>query len=159
EGAVQALVKEKVRTWLESAPRRERPRRTAVLLGLVAVVNVGAGPSAAGFGIVAERRLEFLEQIGCRPEVAVVVVPPGRGLLHLLAHFQAVPTVEGVAFDVDRVDFLAAEDLVERLLDRRRAGSRGAGDRDDGVLDRHLGWIRASELIGGGDRVSRKEER
>ena len=45
--------------------------------------------------------------------------------------------MERVALDVDGVDLLAAEDLLECPLDRRRAGSRGAGDRNDGMLDRH----------------------
>ena len=65
--------------------------------------------------------------------------------------------MEGVALDIDGVDLLAAEDLVERHLDRRRPGPGGSGDRDDGVLDRHLrAKARISSITGAGDRAWRR---
>ena len=118
---MEALVKQEIGTGLEVAPGGERPRRQAVQFGLLGVVHVSAGAPDASLGIVAEGRLEFLEQIGRRPEVAVVVVALRRCFLHLLAHFQAVPAMEGVALDEDGIDLLAAENLVERVPDRCRA--------------------------------------
>ena len=65
--------------------------------------------------------------------------------------------MEGVALDVDRVDLLAAEDLLERSLDRRRPGPGGAGDRDDGMLDRHRGQeFQGSRVTGAGARAWRR---
>jgi len=68
-----------------------------------------------------------------------MVVAPFGGFRHLLAHFEAVPTMERVALDVHGIDLLATEDLLERFFDRRGAGPRGAGDHDDRMLDRHCG--------------------
>ena len=137
DGAVQAFVKEKVRTWLKLLPRCEGPGQAAVLLKLEQVMNVGARAPAASLRIGAECRLELLEQIGVVAEVTVMVVAVCRRLQHPLLHIGAVPAVERVAFDINRTDLLAAEDLLESSLDRGRPGAGRAGDSDDGMLDRH----------------------
>ena len=59
------------------------------------------------------------------------------GFRHRLLHCRAVVAVEGVALDIGGMDGLAAEDLVEGFLDRGRAGTGGARDRDDRVLRGH----------------------
>ena len=48
--------------------------------------------------------------------------------------------MEGVALDVGRGHLLAAEDVLESLFDRGRAGARGARDRYDGMAARHRTW-------------------
>ena len=46
------------------------------------------------------------------------------GLLrHFRAHLDAIVAMEGVALDIGRGDLFAAEDVLEGLLHRRRAGA------------------------------------
>ena len=66
------------------------------------------------------------------------VLVAALGLLgHFGAHLGAVVAMEGVALDIGGRDLLAAEDVLERLLDRRGAGARRARDRNDGMTARH----------------------
>ncbi|MDL5400722.1 hypothetical protein QSI00_24465, partial [Escherichia coli] len=48
-------------------------------------------------------------------------------------HLRAVVAVEAVAFDRDLLHAFAAEDVLEGARDGRGAGSRRAGNGDDGV--------------------------
>ncbi len=78
----------------------------------------------AGFAVIAEHALQLFEQIGLGAEMAEVLVAALGLLRHFRPHFDAVVTVEGIAFDIGRSDLFAAEDILERLLHRRRAGAR-----------------------------------
>jgi hypothetical protein len=138
DAAVQTLVEQQIRSRLELPPFGERARRRAMLLGLDMIVHVSAREAAAAPRVFGEGLVEFFEQIGVGAEVAVVIVAARGGLSHFLPHFQAVPAMEGVAFDIDGVDLLTPEDLVERHLDRRGPRPRRAGDGDDGMFDRHV---------------------
>jgi hypothetical protein len=53
---------------------------------------------------------------------------------HFFLHLFAAVAMEGVALDVGGVDFLTAEDLLERAPDARRARSGRSRAADDGVL-------------------------
>jgi len=94
--------------------------------------------SSAGRGVVGEELLQLVEQVGCRSEVAELVVPESRFGSHALGHPGAVVAMEGIALDERGVDVLAPEDLGERLRDRGRPGARGPGDRDDRMEGRHV---------------------
>src|SRR6202008_4557783 len=95
--------------------------------------------AGAGLAILAKRPLELLEEIGLRAEMAEVLVAAFGFLRHFLAHRGAGVAVEGIALDIGRGHLLAAEDLLEGLLDRSGAGPRGARDGDDGMATRHWG--------------------
>ena len=114
------------------------PGGSAVLRGLLGVMDVGPRAALAGQRIAAEELLELAEQVGLGPEVAEVAVARGLGLLHLLAHLGAVVAVEGIALDDRGVDQLAPEDPLEGRLDRARARAGGTGHGDDGMSRRHL---------------------
>ena len=135
--AVQPFVKQQVGVGRQVLPVGEGARRLAVGPRLLLAVQVTAGAAAAGLGVAAEQRLELHEEVVLRAEMAEVRIAASRLLGHLLAHRRSVVAVEGVAFDERGLDPLAAKDLVEGLRHRGGAGSRGAGDGDDGVADRH----------------------
>ncbi len=82
-------------------------------------------PGAAGacLAIAAEGALKLFEQVRFRAEMAEVIVALRLGRGHGLFHLLAVVAVIGVAFDGDRLDAFAPEDLLEGVLDRRGAGA------------------------------------
>ena len=88
------------------------------------VVNIVSRGARSGLAIAAEHTLKFGEQVGFRTEVTEVLVALVQFLGHAGAHFNAIVTVKGVAFDVGRDDILAAENLLEGSLDGRRTGAR-----------------------------------
>src|SRR4029077_10257509 len=105
----------------------------AIEFGLFLVVDIVARGSGAGLAVVAERLFQLLEQIGFGTEMAEMLVAALGLLRHFRAHLDAVVAVEGVALDIGGRDVLAAEDVFERLLHRRRAGAGRARDRYDGM--------------------------
>ena len=80
----------------------------------------GAG---AGFAVVPKQLLKRFEQIGFGTEVAEVLVAALGLFGHFRAHIDAIVAMEGIALDIGRGDLFAAEDVLERLLHRRRAGA------------------------------------
>src|SRR6185295_3442588 len=118
-------------------PGRKRARLHAVDFGFLGVVNVVARAAGAGLGILAEHLLEFIEQVRLGAEMAEVVVAPYRCFGDCLLHRGAVITVEGVALYKSGLDPLAPEDLLKGVSDRGGSGPRGAGHRNDGMLDGH----------------------
>ena len=136
---VQALVEQQVGAGREAFPLGEFARRDAVAGGFVVVVNVVARASGAVLAVFAEHRLELLEQVRIRAEVAEMLV---AGLVrrgHRDFHITTVVAVKRVAFDVTGLDLFAEKDLFEGVLDGRRAGAAGSGNRQNRVLDRHRG--------------------
>ena len=122
--AMQAFIEQQIGLLRQRAPFGERAGLGAVQLGLVVVVDVMTGGSGAGFAVVAKHPLQFLEQIGFGAEMAEVLVAALGLLRHFRPHFDAVVAMEGVALDIGRGYLLAAEDILEGLLHRRRAGAR-----------------------------------
>jgi hypothetical protein len=96
-------------------------------------------PRAAGAVLaeLLENGLQFFQQVRFRAEMAEVVVAFFCLFGHHALHFDAVVAMEGVAFDEGCIDAFAAENAFESSLYRGGPGARGAGDRDDGVLDGH----------------------
>ena len=133
---MQPLVEEKV-AGFEFTPRAERPGRLTEQLGFLIVVHVGAGPAATGASVFLENLGQDVEFVCLRIEVAEFTVALGLLLGDARLHRRAVVAVKGVTLDVGRYHILAPEDQLENGLDRRGAGTGGAGDGDDGVLSRH----------------------
>src|SRR5450631_1675247 len=123
-GAMQALVKQEMGLFRQRGPFGKGSRRCAVQLGLVVIVDVMTGRSGAGFTVVAKQPLELFEQIGFGAEMTEMLVSALAFLRHFRAHFGAIVAMESVAFDIGRGYLFAAEDILERFYDRRRAGAR-----------------------------------
>jgi hypothetical protein len=136
---MQPFVEQDVGAGRNILPRRERAGLLLVRRRLGLVVQVFADAAGAGIAIAAEQRLQLLEQIGLRAEMAEMLVAGPRLLLHPRAHFEAIVAMEGIALDQRGLDVLATEDLGERAHHGRRPGAGGAGDGDDRVLDGHGG--------------------
>ena len=138
DAAVQSLVEEQVGARLDVRPGGEGAGLLLVGLGLLLVVQVLAQLSLARLPVGAKQRLQLLEEVGIRTEMADLAVAPLVRFLDELAHLEPVETVEGVALDDLRLDLLAAEDVLERVGDGGRSGARRPGDRDDRVPFRHM---------------------
>src|SRR5271165_4773411 len=91
--------------------------------------------------------------------MAEVLVAAVRLLGHLCAHLGAVVAMEGVALDIGRLHVLAPEDVFERLLDRRRAGSRRTRDGNDGVSAGHWRFLSKQSAACEQRRVATFEQR
>ncbi len=133
--AVESFVEQQVDAGRRLFPVRERARLRAVALRLAVVVDVVAGRRLASLPELAERGLQAFEQVGFRAEMAEVVVALLALLQHDLLHAGAVVGVKGIALDECRVDALAAENLLERVPDRCRAGTGRTGNRDNGMCN------------------------
>ena len=136
-GAVQALVEQQVSPVLDLLPRRELSLGHAVLLGFRSIVRVVPRLGRTDVAIGFERRLQFGEQVRFLAEMAEVGIALVRRLFYRAQHLLAVVAMECVALDVGRLDVLAPEYGLERAPDRRGAGARRAGDRDDRMLAGH----------------------
>src|SRR5579883_583311 len=134
---MQAFIEEQLGLFRQRPPIRESARFAAVKLGLVEIVHVMARLCPAGLAIGAEHGLELLEQVGGGPEMAEMVIAACAFLLHDLAHFFAVVTMEGIALDEGGGDLLAPEDLLECALHRSGAGAGRASDGNDRMFGRH----------------------
>ena len=118
------------------------------------VVDIGSRVSAAGFRIGGgtSSRVPRTDWPGGRSDYSGC--RRGASASFICSRISsAVPAMECVPLDIDGVDLLAAEDLLERLLDRCRASPGRAGDRDNGMLDRHLALIEF-RITGGADRAA-----
>ena len=97
--------------------------RGAVALGLGEIMHVMAGAAGTKLAVIAEQALQLFQQIGVEAEMAEMMVAAGFFLGGFLPHGGAVVTVEGVAFDIGGLDFLAPENLLERVADRGGASA------------------------------------
>ncbi len=133
DGAVQAFIEQQVGAFRQRAPFGEGAGFGAIQLRLFVVVDVMARRSGAGFTVVAEYSLQLLEQVGFGAEMAEMLVAALGLLRHFRPHLEAVVAMESIALDIGGGDLLAAKDILERLLHRRRAGARRTRDRNDGM--------------------------
>ena len=115
----------------ELLPLGEGAGGHAVILCLALVVDVMARAPLAGAAVFGEHRLQLVEQVGLRAEMAEMAIALRLRLRHRALHAGAVEAVEGIAVDERRGDVLATKNLLERAAHRGGAGARGAGDGDD----------------------------
>ena len=135
--AVQTFVEHQIGLAFDRLPRDEGAGLLTVRRGLCRVVQILADLAFAVGAVILEQALEFGEQIRIRTEMAEVQIAVGLGLLHRRAHRLAVVAMEGIAFDDLRLELFTPEDVLKAFHHRRGAGARGAGHRDDRMLDGH----------------------
>ena len=134
DGAVQPFVEQQVGAARQILPIGEGADRRPVQRGVIVVVDVVARAAETALAVAAEDLLELGQQIGFLAEMAEVVVAPEARLDGRPLHVGAPEAMERIALDEGGGDVLAAEDVLERLTHRRRAGARGTRDRDDGMF-------------------------
>ena len=122
-GAVQSLVEQQVRAFAHFAPFGEAAGGHAALFAFLVGVDVlRANGTVRIRSRLRKRLLDLAQQVGLDGEMAEGVVARVQPPVHLGLHVGAVEAVEGVALDRHRLDVLAAENLIEGMLDR--AGAR-----------------------------------
>ena len=85
-----------------------------------------------------EQSFQPVEQIALWAKMTQITAL-GVGLLRLLLHFEPVIAVKAVTFDQGGVNPIPKEDVLHRDANRRGAGSRRTGNRNNRVLLRHDG--------------------
>src|SRR5690348_7914202 len=136
-GAVQPLVEQHVGPRRQILPRREGAGLLPIGFGLLVVMQILAHLAGAALAVGTEQRLDLLEEVSLRAEMAEALALAAGHIRQLRAHLVAVKAMEGVALDDGGGDALATEYVLERRGDRGGAGARRPGDRDDGMLYRH----------------------
>src|SRR3984893_15466926 len=106
---MQPFIEEKIALAGQSLPVGEGSWGAPIERGLFVVMNIMPGLAGAGFVIAANHGFEFREKIGAGAEMAEIAVALRLLQGHHGAHFIAIVTVEGIAFDKGRGDLLAAE--------------------------------------------------
>ena len=124
---MQPFIEKKIALSGQSLPFGKGSGRAPIERSLFVVMNIMPGFAGAGFVIAAKHRFEFREKIGAGAEVAEITVALRLLQGHHGAHFIAIVTMEGIAFDKRRRDLLAPENLFEGAPDRCRSGPRRAG--------------------------------
>src|SRR5258708_1743817 len=149
DAAVQAFIEQQVGVLRQFLPGREGAGFTAVARRALFVMQVQPDIAASAAAVFAEQRLELLEQVRFRAEVADRLSADLFVGFDQPAHFVAIITMEAVALDQRRLDVFETEDVFESLAHSRGSCAGGTGNGDDGMLARH-------GLPGGRERISKK---
>ena len=134
--AVQAFVEQQLGIGGQRCPGRKGAHLLAGGDGLTLGVQIAAYLAGAGFTVLAEQRLQLVQMIGGRTEVAEVLAAD-LGAFDGRRHLLAVIGMETVALDHRRSCPQTVEDTLENPPGGAGAGAAGAGDGDDGVAYGH----------------------
>src|ERR1700720_3812769 len=134
---MQPFIEEKIALSWQSLPVGKGSGRAPVECGLFVVMNIMPGLASAGFVIAAKHGFEFREKIGAGAEMAEITVALQLLQGHHGAHFIAIVTMEGIAFDKGRRDLLAPENLFEGPPHGCRSGPRRTGHRNHRIFRGH----------------------
>ncbi|HJZ50880.1 MAG TPA: hypothetical protein VJ228_01705 [Candidatus Acidoferrales bacterium] len=116
-GSVQPFVEKQIGPFGKRFPLREGPGRRAIFLGLHGIVYVMSRVASATLTVFAEHTFQVLEKVGLRTEMAEMMIALRSLFRHHPPHLQAVVAMKRVAFDIECLHLLAAENLLERIPD------------------------------------------